>query len=200
MVMAEIPGGWEWVSDWSRDGKYVVYNTRSPKNGADLWYLERREDGGWEPHSFLESPFGEREGRLSPSGHHIAYVSNVTGRSEIYVQPFPEGGSEVTISTNGGDGPRWSPNGKELFYVEGSTLMAVPVSGGSTLSPGLAKRLFESSAFLSAGPRMATKYDISPDGRRFLLAEQVEEEIEPPPVNIKVVQNWFEEFRDQQED
>jgi hypothetical protein len=85
-----------------------------------------------------------------------------------------------------------------LFYVEGSTLMAVPVSGGSTLSPGLAKRLFESSAFLSAGPRMATKYDISPDGRRFLLAEEVEEEL--PPVRVRVVQNWFEEFRDQQED
>jgi Tol biopolymer transport system component len=200
MVMAEIPGGWEWVSDWSRDGKYVVYNTTSPENRADLWYLERREDGsGWEPHSFLESPFGERKGRLSPSGHHIAYVSNVTGRSEIYVQPFPEGGSEVTISTHGGNAPRWSPDGKELFYLEGSTLVVVPVSAGSTFSPGPARRLFETSAFPWAGPStMAATYDISPDGRRFLLAEEVEEEL--PPVRVRVVQNWFEEFRDQQED
>ena len=110
----------ESVSDWSRDGKYLLYHTIDPETGADLWYLERNEDGsGWEPHPFLQTPVHQLMPRFSPDGRYVAYLSNESGQMEVYVQPFPEGGRKVTVSSNGGTQVRWSRDGKELFYVEG---------------------------------------------------------------------------------
>ncbi len=112
--------------------------------GENLWYLERKEDGsGWEPHSFLQTPFDEQGARFSPDGHYVAYVSNESGQNEVYVRPFPEGGRKVTVSSNGGRQPRWSRDGKELFYVEGQTLLAVSVSSDSSFAVGSATPLFE---------------------------------------------------------
>ena len=109
------------LSDWSRDGKYLLYQLNDPETGSDLWYLERKEDGGgWEPRPFLQTPFSERAPRFSPDGRYVAYVSNESGQNEVYVQPFPEGGRKVTVSNNGGTKVRWSRDGNELFYVEGT--------------------------------------------------------------------------------
>ena len=132
------------LSDWSRDGKYLLYHLDDPETIWDLWYLERNEDGsGWEPHPYLQTPFNELVPRFSPDGRYVAYVSNESGQREVYVQPFPEGGRKVAVSSNGGTKVRWSRDGKELFYVEGQTLVAVSVSSGSSFSVGLATRLFE---------------------------------------------------------
>ena len=134
----------ELLSDWSRDGKYLLYITNDPETGYDLWYLERNEDGsGWKPHPFLQTSFSELTAKFSPDGRYVAYVSNESGQYEVYVQPFPEGGRKVTVSSNGGRKMRWSRDGKELFYVEGETLVAVSVSSGSSFSVGSATRLFE---------------------------------------------------------
>jgi len=90
-------------SDWSQDGKYLLYDLVDPENARDLWYLERSEDGsGWEPHPFLQTPFSEGAPKLSPDGRSVAYVSNESGQDEVYVQSFPEGGRKVTVSSNGG--------------------------------------------------------------------------------------------------
>ena len=127
----------EYLSDWSRDGKYLLYHLRDPESRGDLWYLERKEDGsGWEPHAFLQTSFRERAPKLSPDGRFIAYDSDESGQDEVYVLPFPEGGSRTTVSNNGGRQARWSRDGKELFYVEGGTLMAVPVEASPNFSVG----------------------------------------------------------------
>ena len=180
----------DWVSDWSRDGRYILFGRASSDTSLDVWYLTRKENGGWEPRPFLQTPAVERVPRISPDGRYVAYMSDESGRDEIYVQPFPEGGRRVTVSNNGGTAPRWSRDGQELFYVEGSTLVAVSVSAGETFSVEASQRLFEH-------PNLAisfySHYDVSEDGERFLIAEPVGEPEEP---QIRVVQNWYEEFRD----
>ena len=188
----------EFVTDWSRDGKYLLYLLDDPETRADLWYLERNEDeSAWEPHPFLHTPFNERAAKFSPDGRHVAYVSDESGQWEVYVRPFPQRGRRSTVSSNGGTQPRWSRDGKELFYVEGSTLVAVSVSSGPTFSVGSARRLFEHPGLPdSRGSLSYPKYDVSTDGRQFVLHEPVDLGEEAPKPSIRVVQNWFEEFRD----
>jgi len=196
-VLAATPGT-ERLSDWSRDGKYLLYHLEDPETQGDLWYLERNEDdSGWEPHPYLQTPFNEVVPRFSPDGRYVAYVSNESGQGEVYVQPFPEGGRKVTVSSNGGTRVRWSRDGKELFYVEGETLVAVSVSSGSSFPVGPATRLFEHPGLRPGGNY--APYDVSADGQRFILAEPVGAGGEAPEPSIRVVQNWYEEFRDRQQ-
>ena len=191
----------EYVTDWSRDGKYLLYWLDDPETGGNLWYLKRNEDGSaWEPHPFLQTPFNERAAKFSPDGRHVAYVSDESGEWEVYARPFPQGGRQSTVSSNGGAGPRWSRDGKELFYVEGSTLMAVSVSSGSTFSAGSARRLFERPPLSVGGFTSTPTYDVSADGRQFVLRERVDLGEEAPKPSIRVVQNWFEEFHDREQD
>ena len=150
---------------------------------------------GWKPHPFLQTSFAELAAKFSPDGRYVAYVSNESGQMEVYVQPFPEGGRKVTVSSKGGRKMRWSRDGKELFYVEGETLVAVSVSSGSSFSVDSATRLFEHPGLRSG--YTYPSYDVSADGQRFILAEPVELGADAPEPSIRVVQNWFAEFRDQ---
>jgi hypothetical protein len=175
--------------DWSSDGSVLVYSVDDPQRKGDLWYLKRKVDGSYEPVPFLQTPFAESEAALSPDGRYLAYKSNESGRAEIYVQRFPEGGPKQQISINGGHYPRWRKDGTELFYVAGETLMAAPVTTGSHFSVGVPGPLFKNTDLDSDGRR----YDVSSDGRRFLIAERAEESAKPV---IRVVRNWFTEFRD----
>ena len=119
---------------------------------------------------FLKTDFDEHAPNLSPDGRFVAYVSDAGGEFEVYVQRFPEGGRRWQVSTQGGVQPRWRGDGKELFHVEGDTLMAVAVTTGATFTVGAENRLFEAKgAFDGRGHR----YDVSADGRRFVLAEPV---------------------------
>ena len=187
------------VSDWSRDGNYLLCHSRGSGDAGDLWYLLRREDGsGWDPHLLLQTSFGEVAPRLSPDGRYVAYQSNESGQSEVYVQPFPDGGRRVTVSSNGGTKVRWSRDGDELFYVEGQTLVAVPVTSGASFSVGSATRLFDHPS-LSRGGYFAP-YDVSVGGRRFILPEVQKASVDAGEPSIHVVQNWYEEFRDRQQD
>ena len=190
MATAAIEG----VSDWSRDGEYILYHSKDGvATPADIWYLKRRgASGGWEPHPFLQTGSDEQIGRFSPDGRFVAYLSDETGRSEVYVQEFPAGGGKRQVSFNGGRQPLWSKDGTELFYVEAQTLMAVEVTTKPTFSAGSARELFQAQ-FRSA---RSTSYGVSADGQRFVLAARVGEEV--PPV-IRVVQNWFAEFKDRQQ-
>ena len=184
----------EYVSDWSRDGKHLLYHRLDPTTGADVWYLELGEGGSaWEPHPFLQTLSGEFGASFSPDSRYVAYVSNESGGDEVYVQPFPQGGRKVTVSRSGGAQVRWSRDGKELFYVEGSTLVAVPVSMGPTLSLGAATRLFKHPGLAKVYPLLGnTTFDVSSDRQRFVVAEPLGEQSAPL---IRVVQNWYEEFR-----
>ena len=157
-------------------------------------YLRRKDDGqGFDEVPFLQTPFNEQNPKLSPDGNFVAYQSDESGRFEIYVRPFPEGEGKWPVSRNGGEDPRWSRDGKELFYVEGPTLMAVAVETTAGFSAREPLRLFSE---LSLQRGNYQNYDVSPDGRRFVVVEDVE--VAPP--RIHVVQNWYEEFRDREQD
>ena len=180
----------ELAPDWSRDGKYLLYERVATETGVDLWYLERDEESGdWEPRPFLQTPFAESDAQFSPDVRYVAYVSDETGRDEVYVRSFPGTGRKWTVSTSGGAQPRWSRDGKELFYVEESKLIAVSISTSPSFS-------VQSAAPLP-GVESSGAYDISPDGQRILSFEPVGE---PPEQLIRVVQNWYEEFRDHEQD
>ena len=189
----------ERAPDWSRDGKFVIYWARqSEYTGDDLWYLKPKAGGeGYEPTPYLRTAADERNPVFSPDGRYVAYVSSESGRSEIYVRPFPEGGVKWQVSISGGTQPRWRRDGKELFYVEEDQLMAVSVSTAQGFSWGTPKLLFRDRWLRSSFPKQ--RYDVSAAGRRFVLTEEVEGE-SGKRTAIRVVENWYEEFRDREQD
>ncbi|MBI2833800.1 MAG: serine/threonine-protein kinase, partial [Acidobacteria bacterium] len=127
--LAELVGVNE-PTDWSSDGRFVTYtNTESPTR-ADLWVLPLFGDR--KPYPFLKTEFDESQARFSPDGRWMAYVSNESGRLEVYVRPFPGPGTKWQISPNGGSQPQWRRDGKELFYIAADhRLMAVAVKSGA---------------------------------------------------------------------
>ena len=138
---------------------------------------------------FLQTSFNVEDAKFSSDGRFVAYLSDETGERELYVQPFPKGSGKWKVSTNGARQPVWSRDGKELFYVEQDTLVAVAVTTSPNFSVGSTKKLFPSAHFR---PADSHNYDVSADGQRFILPEPVEG---AEPV-LRVVQNWFEEFRE----
>jgi serine/threonine-protein kinase len=131
---------------------------------GDLHYVDRDSLGT--PHPLLDSRFDERAPALSSDDHWLAYVSDETGRDEVYVRPFPDAGGRWVISAAGGGEPRWSRDGKELFYRNADTVFAVQIATQPTFSVGQRTTLFTGSYLRNA--RHAT-YDVSPDGQHFIF-------------------------------
>jgi Tol biopolymer transport system component len=176
-----------WPTDWSRDGRFVVYQRPGEKTGQDLWIAPQgveSSNGEQKPFPYLQSAFNEASGVFSPDGRWIAYESDESGRSEVYVQAFPVTNEKDRISTGGGTDPAWSKTGAELFYLAASRdLMAVPYRAeASSFEPGEAKALFQL-------PILATRraYAVSADGRRFLVAKPLDDDSAAP---VTVVLNW----------
>jgi Tol biopolymer transport system component len=166
---------------WSPDGRFLLFNTgqAKPNHFYDLWVLPLLGDR--QPFPFIESPFIDVASQFSPDGRWVAYNSNESGRSEVYVVPFPGPGGRVRISTAGGDNARWRVDGKEIFYLADNTLMAAAVTAnGSRFDVGAVQRLFEVPVVDGFWP-----YDVSPDGQRFLV-NTLEGAV--PPLTIVV--NW----------
>ena len=189
-----------YVTDWSSDGNTVlVWRRELSGPNADLWYLKPKAGGGWEEVPFLQSEYVEQLAKLSPDGRFIAYGSDQSGKREIYIRSFPDGTGLRRVSSNGGTQVRWRKDGKELFYVEGDSLMGVPVATTPTLTIGTPKKLFSDGSlrFNEAGSWL--NYDVTSDGQRFVLREQ-ETGAEASEIKLRVVQNWYEEFRDREQD
>lgn len=125
--------------------------------------------------------------RFSPDGRFLAYVSEETGRREVYVQPFPTSGRKWQVSTGGGGRPVWHPNGRELFYANGSEILVVEIGSEDELSLPIPRRLFEVASVLR-GP-----FDISSNGERFVFIHQGDNA--PAPTHLVLVQNWAEELK-----
>jgi hypothetical protein len=160
--------------------------------------LKRRDDGrGYHSVPFFTSPFILVSSKLSPDGKYLAYESDESGRYEIYVQPFPQGGRISPISANGGRQPRWRGDGKELFYVTGNVVFAVPVTTVGGFSAAEPQRLFEAAPGAFEGP--GHHYTVTPDGQKFIIVEDAEGEPATAPA-IQVTQNWFAEFKGRQQD
>jgi dipeptidyl aminopeptidase/acylaminoacyl peptidase len=190
IVLANEPQP-ERASDWSRDGDYILYSLQTSDNGHDLWYLKRSDKGVWEPRPFLTTPFHEKVPKFSPDGRYVAYLSDESGRDEVYVRAFPAGARKWTVSTSGAAQLRWRRDGREIFYVEGGALVAVPVRSEPEFAAGTPVRLFAHAAFTRwTDPN----YDVSSDGQRVLVAESLGGRGRTR--KIQVVQNWFAEFRD----
>jgi DNA-binding winged helix-turn-helix (wHTH) protein/Tol biopolymer transport system component len=181
---------WDVPEDWSEDGRYLVFRRLRADGFGDLWYLKAKEGGGHEVAPLLVSPDTDEVGaKLSPDGRLLAYASNQSGRYEIYVREFPSGGGPWQVSTRGGTQPRWRRDGREVFYVEGHTLVAARVETAPRFAVPAREPLFQCQGCFEG---RSHQYDVSADGRRFLVAESVGGAHKPA---IRVVQNWFHEFR-----
>jgi len=174
---------------WSPDGQVLAFVELSPSTGRDIWTL-RLDDR--KPQAFLQTPFSEGAPAFSPDGRWLAYGSDESGRPEIYVQPYPGPGGKWQISTDGGTEPAWNPNGRELFYRQGTKMMGVDVTTQPSFSVGKPRTLFEGQFAPSATPS-DRNYDVSSDGQRFLMVKTLEQE--QPISQINIVLNWFEELK-----
>ena len=171
--------------DWSVDGRFIVYVVNAPQTKLDTWIFPVFEDQ--KPFPFLQSEANERNARFSPDGRWIAYTSDESGLSQVYVQSFPDSGGKRQISTTGGYHLAWRRDGKELFYIDSAKkMMAVDVRGeGPTFEVGTPKALFDLRvpSFNSAQAQFA----VTPDGQKFLVANTAGE-ITSAPINV--VLNW----------
>jgi len=179
------------LHDWSRDGRFLVYSQVDPKTKRDLWVLPLFGDR--KPMPYLRAEFDESHAQFSPDGRWMAYVSNETGASQVYVQPFPASGGKWQISTAGGSQPRWRRDGKELFYLSlDAKLMAVPIQAGATLQPGIPNPLFQSSIAGAVSLAFSHRWAAAADGQRFLFINAAEEATSTP---LTVVLNWTATLR-----
>ena len=153
-------------TDWSRDGRALVYQEATTR-GYDILLLSLADRS---PIPFLQSPFNEAQGRLSPDGRWMAYISDESARLEVYVQPFPPTGTKWQISTDGGAQPAWRGDGKELFYVAAAgKMMAVSVNPTARdFDAGVPRPLFEVTTPEVSAPYF-WHYAVTSDGRRFLV-------------------------------
>ncbi len=187
------------ATDWSADGRFLLYTSRDPQTDQDFWV--RPMTGDPTPWIFLKTPFSEDSGRFSPDGRWVAYMSNESGRMEIYVRPFarplPSGSAAHSaagreqVSSAGGTHPTWRADGRELYYIApAGALMAVPITIGigGAAEPGTPVPLFPTRL---AGDRFEgihgrRQYDVTRDGR-FLVNTIPDDAVAAP---ITLIQNW----------
>jgi dipeptidyl aminopeptidase/acylaminoacyl peptidase len=177
------------ATDWSRDGRFLLVNSEDPKRGFDIWALA--VDGDRKPFPLVQTSFIEQGAQFSPDGLWIAYQSNQSGSTEIYVRPFKASADTWQVSNDGGSQVRWSRDGKELFYVSrDGRLMAVPIATGASGQPPVVGRptaLFApplGGAVQQGDPRH--QYMVSSDGQQFLVATVKQPDVSP----IRVIVNW----------
>jgi Tol biopolymer transport system component len=180
---------YEFPTDWSRDGKLILYHVIAPTTGLDLWVLPVTPDGKSEaaPRPYLRTQFSEGFGRLSPEPNPrwVAYQSDESGQYEIYVDAFPEPGNKVRISTGGGRYPEWNSDGRELYYVSPDLkVMAVSLKiSGDTVEASAPRELF-ALPIINNG---LMPYDVTPDGKRFLVRAVPAGELSQP---LTLLSNW----------
>jgi Tol biopolymer transport system component len=171
----------------SPDGKLVigVRSTNAYPSGNEIWVLplDGTKASDAKPQLFLDTRFTRGNLQFSPGGKWVAYESNETGRNEIYVVPYPGPGGKSQVSTDGGTQPRWNRNGRELFFRSGDKMMAVDVETGAAFRAGTPHMLFE---------KVSSDYDVSPDGRRFIMLKPA---ATADTSELHVIVNWFDDLR-----
>jgi Tol biopolymer transport system component len=176
-------------TSWSPDGRFLLASDSGKESGPDIGVLVVQsdpKDAKIQP--LIHTTFDETAASFSPDGRWIAYVSNESGRDEVYLQPYPAMDSRQQVSTDGGTEPVWSHGGKELFFRQGRKMLAVEIRTAPTLAAGRPRILFEGNYLHS--PTLAN-YDVSPDGERFLMIRGRE----GVGSEAVVVLNWLGELR-----
>jgi Tol biopolymer transport system component len=169
----------KYPSDWSRDGRYLIYTEIDPKGQGDIWYLEDplSKSNDHKPVKFQGTDAVESQAQLSPDGRWLAYTSNESGEYQIYVRPFPSGPGRWKVSGCGVAcrEPRWRRDGKELFYVEArlptirAMAVAVKSAPGSEFQASVPQQLFEFRSMPIVPTYNDFLYSPSADGQRFLV-------------------------------
>jgi serine/threonine protein kinase len=176
-----IASGSKFLTSWSPDGRFIAFNGSTRDTADDMWLLSV-SDGVARP--ILQTPSSERDTTFSPDGRWIAYLSSESGSPEIYVRSYPGPGGKWQISSGGGVQPRWSRDGRELFYLAtGFRLTAVPVRTGASFEKGAPHELFQVASRRTNIPQ----FDPFPDGRSFIVNTVVTEKSSTP---MTFVQNW----------
>jgi Tol biopolymer transport system component len=157
------------VNDWSADGRTILLQLQGAKTAADLYTLDV---GTGKAAVFLQTRFREHSARLSPSGSHVAYVSDESGRDEVYVQGFPDAGGKVRVTTEGGQQPLWSRDGRGIYFRDLRSVWAARFDPGPPVSVSAPLALF-ADRYDSPQIGAHTGYDVLPDGR-FLMAQSAE--------------------------
>ena len=170
----------QYMYDWSRDGRYAAFCEMNPQSKIDIWILPM--GAGAKPYPLLHTAFNEDSPQFSPDVRRMAYVSDETGRNEVYVAAFPNATAKWQISTQGGSIPRWRSDGKELFYLAADGhLMAVAITtSGSQLQWSAPKALFAMTA-------LGSSYDVAPGGDKVLVLAPTEDF---KPNELTVLMNW----------
>jgi Tol biopolymer transport system component len=184
------------ATDWSRDGRFLLFTAADPKTASDLWVLPMTGPAeSRKPFPVVQTSVDEIQGQFSPDGHWIAYVSNESGRYDVFVKPFSEASGKIPVSPAGGTSPRWSRDGRELFYVAADNqLMSVPIRPGHdsrTLIAGAPIALFPTQLAVggnlpSAGYNSGAQYVVTPQGE-FLMNVTADDSVASP---ISIVLNW----------
>lgn len=183
----EVEGEYAVPVSWSRHERTLAFYLGTPAGPQNLWFLPT--DG--RPREVFATSYDDRSPAVSPDGGWLAYVSDESGEDEVYVLPTGELGTRVTASTNCGTEPVSRSDGCQLFYRSADDLMAVafdPVSG----AVGAPECVITGRPDLLRTPQGNPNYDVSPDGRRFLMIQQV---VGSGPIDLQVVLNWDEELR-----
>jgi len=186
----------KYATDWSRDGRWLVYSEFDKARNQDLLVLPE-PGSGKKPAAFLATEFGETQGVFSPDGRWMAYASNESNRFDVYVRQFPTGAGKVKVSVDGGIRPRWRADGRELFYqgLDGK-LMSVAVKAVTTPGPsfdaGKPQMLFDTKVVYRQPGYAAHLYEVSPGGNRFLIAVGLEDAASS---RMTVVVDWLAALR-----
>lgn len=184
-----LSGNQRWyASCWSPNGRVLALTGIDPITKGDIWMLTLEAPRA--PKPFLRSPSNERGPVFSPDGLWLAYVSDESGRDEIYVRPSAAPGAKFEVSVEGGVEPMWARNGHELFYRDGEKMMVVPITLGIGFSAGTPRLLFEGPYELQ--PNGEANYDVAPDNSRFLMVRKVSQSA---PVQVNVATGWFQELK-----
>ncbi|HLF15175.1 MAG TPA: protein kinase [Bacteroidota bacterium] len=174
--MATRPGMPQRPRHASADGRYLLFEVTNPETHSDIWVLP--SDTTVKPFPYFASEFDETFAQFSPDGRWIAYASNESGRSDVYVQSFPRAGGRWQVSVDGGSQPRWRGDGGELYYIAPDLkLMAVEIRPGASFDYGLAKPLFQTRIDSYTAPN---RYGVVENGKKFLLNIPVDEQIASP--------------------
>lgn len=171
-------------TDWSRDGRWLVYSAYDSKTNWDVWVMPL---SGGEPFAFAATPAEERNGRLSPDGHWLAYTYQQGGTSDVYVQPFPRASAKWQVSTDGGRNPVWRADGRELFYLSpDQKIMAVEVRPSpSGFAFGPSRVVVETHIAGLERVNHGSPFAVTPDGERFLVSS-TRDAVRP----VTLVLNW----------
>jgi serine/threonine-protein kinase len=174
------------LQSWSPDGKLIAYERLGSSGQYEIWMLPL--GGDRKPYSYLVSQFHVSQPAFSMDGNWLAYTSNESGRAEVYVQRLPGPGEKIQVSTDGGNHPVWSRDGKQLVYENAGTLWATEVLV-SPFRVGKSRVLYQGDIWNdAAGPN----YTLAPGGHRIVVVERIKD---PDGGNVKVVVNWNQELQ-----